>query len=640
MLLKLRNGRVTGKRMRAGVHSTRPKWADVADGCGLVRTALGQGGQTLRTDAALCAQHSADAHRRGGQWRTLSADSAHRDGRPRQPGRQYVDGLGKLAGSVWAGSATWPTECAQMQNGLGRLTRNMSNGRQTAVGSGQGLVVGCMGNKHGACAGHVMRRLRTDNRPSTWQRWLCKAVPWRLAAVRAVGREEDRAPMSKVKVPVSKAFGGERSAKELENFLWDMKTYFQVARVPDAEKVSITSMYLTGDAKLWWRSRLSNNASANRKRIETCDVLKKELKDQFLPCNTSWVARESLRNLRHTGTVRAFVKEFSSLLLDVRDMSEEDKLFNFMAGLQPWAQTELRRQGVKDLPSAIAAADCLADFKVVNDPEQRQDDPRKYKAKFGKKFKRKEKAKEAVTETFEPRAVENREVDVLSVGILNTERGIAQNALSVLQAESRVCGESHYKGLMMVAGQISGKEMKALVDTGATDNFVSDRVVHKLGLDVKPCDSQVKVVNSKAMPVSGVATTELRVGENKSAFVRGEYEGDTTARKKSKTAEAGPSNASSSKEGAHSPHVAGFCCIGKMQEEMNRRWAKAQQDCEAGPELFTYVDVLKREQECEDKYSANVRDGKRALVHSTLGKKESKTAASTRASTSVGGGGM
>ncbi|KAL0433551.1 UNVERIFIED_CONTAM: hypothetical protein Slati_2689400 [Sesamum latifolium] len=100
---------------------------------------------------------------------------------------------------------------------------------------------------------------------------------------RAVGREEDCAPLSKVKVPDPKGFGGERSAKELENFLWDMEKYFQAARVPDAEKVSITSMYLTGDAKLWWRSRLSDNASANRERIETWDVLKKELKDQFLP---------------------------------------------------------------------------------------------------------------------------------------------------------------------------------------------------------------------------------------------------------------------------------------------------------------------------------------------------------------------
>ncbi|KAL0336592.1 UNVERIFIED_CONTAM: hypothetical protein Sradi_4871100 [Sesamum radiatum] len=160
---------------------------------------------------------------------------------------------------------------------------------------------------------------------------------------RVVGPDEDRAPMSKVKVLDPKPFGGVRSAKELENFLWDMETYFQAARIPEAEKVSITSMYLMGDAKLWWRIRLSDDTSANRDKIETWDVLKKELKDQFLPCNTSWLARESLRKLKQAGTVRDQVKEFSLLMLDVHDMSDEDKLFNFLWGLQTWAQTELRR---------------------------------------------------------------------------------------------------------------------------------------------------------------------------------------------------------------------------------------------------------------------------------------------------------
>lgn len=79
---------------------------------------------------------------------------------------------------------------------------------------------------------------------------------------------------------------GPWSSKVLENFLWDMETYFQAAHVSEAEKVAITSMYLAGDAKLWWCSRLSDDASENREQIETRDSLKKDLKDQFLPCNT------------------------------------------------------------------------------------------------------------------------------------------------------------------------------------------------------------------------------------------------------------------------------------------------------------------------------------------------------------------
>ena len=40
------------------------------------------------------------------------------------------------------------------------------------------------------------------------------------------------------------------------------------------------------------------------------------------------------------------MKDFSSLMLDIRNNPDEDKLFNFILGLQEWAQSELRRQGV------------------------------------------------------------------------------------------------------------------------------------------------------------------------------------------------------------------------------------------------------------------------------------------------------
>ena len=58
------------------------------------------------------------------------------------------------------------------------------------------------------------------------------------------------------------------------------------------------------------------------------------------------------------------MKEFSSIMLDIRNISDEDKLFNFISGLQGWAQIELRRHGVRDLPAAMAAGDCLVDYKM------------------------------------------------------------------------------------------------------------------------------------------------------------------------------------------------------------------------------------------------------------------------------------
>ena len=154
----------------------------------------------------------------------------------------------------------------------------------------------------------------------------------------------------KVKIPEPKPFHGVRSAKDLENFIWDIETYFKAACIPEGEKVTMTSMYLAGDAKLWWRSRVDDDEDSGRPRIDTWEMLKKELRDQFLPTNATWVAREALKKLTHVGSVRDYVKTFSSLMLDIRNMSDDDKLFNFMSGLQPWAHSELRRQGVKNLP--------------------------------------------------------------------------------------------------------------------------------------------------------------------------------------------------------------------------------------------------------------------------------------------------
>ncbi|PHT35606.1 hypothetical protein CQW23_23306 [Capsicum baccatum] len=47
---------------------------------------------------------------------------------------------------------------------------------------------------------------------------------------------------SKVKIPEPKPFGGARSAKGLENFLWDMEQYLSTAQVAEMDKLNITTI--------------------------------------------------------------------------------------------------------------------------------------------------------------------------------------------------------------------------------------------------------------------------------------------------------------------------------------------------------------------------------------------------------------
>ena len=265
-------------------------------------------------------------------------------------------------------------------------------------------------------------------------------------------------------------------------------------------------------------------------------MLKKELKDQFLPNNAAWLARESMKNLRQKGTVRDYVKEFNSLLLDIKNISDEDKLFNFVSGLKPWAQAELRRQNVKDLTTAIAAADGLVDYKVGNSSSyavkgkgvarksKGQKDKKKFKKKDGdapsklkndgqfkgktkgcficggphmmKECPRKEKLN-AIIET------EEREENSESPRRVNPIR-----MLNTLQTEEMV----RTQGLTYVKVTINGHNVMAMVDTGSTNSFMADRNVKLLGIKLQPSTSHFKAVNANAQQVGGVACVSLKVG--------------------------------------------------------------------------------------------------------------------------------
>ncbi|OIT36018.1 hypothetical protein A4A49_46729 [Nicotiana attenuata] len=73
-------------------------------------------------------------------------------------------------------------------------------------------------------------------------------------------------------------------------------------------------------------------------------------------------------------------------MLSISNISEEDKLHNFMSGLQQWAQLELRRQNIQNLATVVAAADTLGDFHLSDEISfPKSNDRKKDKAKEWKK---------------------------------------------------------------------------------------------------------------------------------------------------------------------------------------------------------------------------------------------------------------
>ena len=338
------------------------------------------------------------------------------------------------------------------------------------------------------------------------------------------------------KIPESKAFDGSRNAKELENFIFDMEEYFKATHIKESDQVTISTMYLSGDAKLWWRSRKHEDASAGRPAIVTWEDLKKELREQFLPLNASWVARRALKKLKHTGAVRDYVKEFTSLMLDIKNMSEEDKVFSFIDGLQPWAQAELNRHHIKDLPSAVSIAEGLVDYKfssLVSSSDKRKGTEKKtgyqkaksygQKGEASKQVKGPDRAKKPISCFICDGPHFARDCPRKLTALVATDKDEKKtdqtpsrvNPLRMLNALSAMMVQKQPKfhGLMYLTIEVNGKQVKAMLDTGATNNFVDGTVVDRLGLSVERSTSQVKSINTKVRDILGTTSGVVKIRE-------------------------------------------------------------------------------------------------------------------------------
>ena len=85
------------------------------------------------------------------------------------------------------------------------------------------------------------------------------------------------------------------------------------------------------------------------------------------------------------------------------------------------------------------------------------------------------------------------------------------NALKVKQAKE----QPQSKGLMYVEAKVNGMSTKAMIDTGATHNFVSEEEARSLKLQTSKEAGWLKADNSAAKPSQGVA----RGGDNEDRAV-------------------------------------------------------------------------------------------------------------------------
>lgn len=119
--------------------------------------------------------------------------------------------------------------------------------------------------------------------------------------------------------------------------------------------------YLEDHMTAWWQ-RKHAEIVCGMCIINTWELLKCELKKQFYPGNMAYKARNKIRELKHMGSISKYVDDFSKLVLQIDNMNTDDLLFNFMEGLQSWAQHELQQRQVNDITTTLIEADTLVEF--------------------------------------------------------------------------------------------------------------------------------------------------------------------------------------------------------------------------------------------------------------------------------------
>ncbi|KAL9259365.1 RNA-directed DNA polymerase-like protein [Drosera capensis] len=274
--------------------------------------------------------------------------------------------------------------------------------------------------------------------------------------------------------------------------------------------------------------------------MDTWEDFKKDLKFHFYPENAQYEANLNLRKLKQTGSIRDYVRNFTELLFQIPNMSEEDKLIYFMDGLQSWAQQELHRRGVQTLAAAIAAAESFVEFKRGDSkPKESKRHSEKGGGEKGKapmaNFPSKESSSKGTWNKGNPKDSGKSKGEVkcylcdgphyvrecpkkkaLSTIVSQVEGEPVQemSSLRILNAVKVMEAKPSSKGLVYVDALIGPYTTHALVDTGATHNFVSLEEVKRLGLRINNEKGMLKTVNAEAKPIHSVAhDVRLRIGE-------------------------------------------------------------------------------------------------------------------------------
>ena len=160
-----------------------------------------------------------------------------------------------------------------------------------------------------------------------------------------------------VKPPKPNAYGGRRG-EDIDGWLFQLEQYLDICRIADdGTRVQLAAAFFKDHAAIWWRNHISSARALGNDRITKWDELKKALVAQFKPVNASKLARDRLANLRQTQSVQTYVYAFRSIILEIPNITDDEKLDRFIRGLKPNVREKVEIENPSTMDEAASLAE-------------------------------------------------------------------------------------------------------------------------------------------------------------------------------------------------------------------------------------------------------------------------------------------
>jgi hypothetical protein len=157
-----------------------------------------------------------------------------------------------------------------------------------------------------------------------------------------------------MKASKPKTYKGERGL-DPEVWLFQFNQYADVTQVPEENKVKLAATYLEGNAATWWRNMVMQSEDGTGDYI-TWDEFQHGLISIFKPVNSKKMARDKLAILKQTNSVAKYNFDFTQLCLEIRDISESEKLDKYVRGLKDKIRIEVELTEPHTLMQAMSKA--------------------------------------------------------------------------------------------------------------------------------------------------------------------------------------------------------------------------------------------------------------------------------------------